>query len=113
MLGVSRSHEVKECVNGREPDITRGDPVLSALFQIGQKREDSWRVQIGQVEYRDGFLSLLGKMAEQQNDAVAITMDGVGTRSSEAGQVIGKVVTNNGAEQIGRLFLHGRAPFPV
>src|SRR5712691_6517467 len=99
MLGISRSHEVKECVNGREPDIARGDPVLSPLFQIGQKREDSWRIQIDQVEHGNGLFSLLRKIAEQQDDAVAITVDRVGTRSSKAGQVIAKVVTNNGAEQ--------------
>jgi hypothetical protein len=113
MLGISRSHEVKERVKGREPDITGGDPILSIVFQIGQKRQNSGGIQINQVEHRNGLLSLLGNKAEQQNDAVAITMDGVGTRSSEAGQVIGKVVTNNGAEQIGRLFLHRRPPFPV
>src|SRR3989442_15058016 len=113
MLGISRSHEVKERVNGREPDMTRGDPVLSALLQIRQKREDSGRIQIGQVEYRNGFLSLLGKIAEQQDDAVAITVDSVGTHSSKAGQVIGEVVTDNGAEQIRRWCLHQRLPFAV
>src|SRR5437867_10663158 len=67
MLGISRSHEVKERVNGREPDITRGDPVFSALLQIGQKRQNSGGIQINQVEHRNGLLSLLRNKAEQQN----------------------------------------------
>ena len=72
-------------MNGGEPDITGGGPILSIVFQIGQKRQNPGGIQINQVEYRNGLFSLLLNKAEQQNDAVAITMDGVGTCSSEAG----------------------------
>ena len=68
----------------------------------------SWRLQIRQIEFRYRPLVARREKAKKQNDAVAVTMDGVRTGSAKPGQVIGEVVAHDGAEQIGKLLLHSR-----
>ena len=98
MLRITRSHETKEGMNGGEPDVSCGHSVLALLFKVGEKREDSGWIQIRQVESRNRLFACAGEKPQQQNHAVAVTVDGVRTGSAKAGKVVGEVVADYGAE---------------
>jgi hypothetical protein len=89
---------MKEGVNGREPDISRGDTIFALLFKVGQEGEDSRRIKVSQVEPRDRLIPLLGKKPQKQNKAVPVAVDGVRTRSPKVGEMICKVVAKGSAK---------------
>ena len=98
MLRITRRHKMKERADRGEADISGGDAILALLFKMGQEREDSGRIEIRQVEPRNRLVPLSGKKPQQQNHAVAVTVDGVRTGPPKAGKVVGEVVADYGAE---------------
>ena len=98
MLWIPCCHKMKEGMNGRESHVSRGHAILALLFKVGQKGEDSGRIQIHQVELRNQLFPLLGKKPQQQNNTVAIAVDGVRTGSPEAGKMVREVVANCSTE---------------
>jgi hypothetical protein len=89
---------MKERVNGRESNVSRGNSVLTLLLKVGQECKDPRRIQIRQVEPRNRLISLSGEEAQQQDNAVAVAVDGVRTGSPKAGKVIREVVADCSAE---------------
>jgi len=85
-------------MNGRKPHVSRGHTVLALLFKVGQESEDSGRVQIRQIEPCNRLISFPGEKPQQQNNAVAVAVDGVRTGSAKAGKVIHEVVADYSAE---------------
>src|SRR5207247_10886009 len=100
MLWIARGHKMKERMNGREPHVSRGHAILALLFQVGQEGQDSGRIKISQIEPCNRLLLLLGKKPQQQNNAVAVAVDGVRTGSPKTGKVIREVVADCSAESI-------------
>ena len=99
---------MKKRVDSGETDTSRGDDILALLFKMGQEREDSWRIEIRQVEPRNRLVPLSGKKPQKQNHAVAVTVDGVRTGPPKAGKVVGEVVADYGAEEIRKPGFHLR-----
>src|SRR5215831_16262326 len=108
MLWVTRGYKMKKRMNGRKSHVSRGHTVLAFLFKVGQEREDTGRVQIRQIEPRNRLIPLSGEKPQQQNDAVAVAVDGVWAGSTKAGQMIREVVPDYSAEKIGKLGFHPR-----
>jgi hypothetical protein len=65
LLGVPRRHETEERMNGGESHVARRSTVIPLIFQMGEKREDSRRIEIGEIESRNRDSALLGDEAEQ------------------------------------------------
>src|SRR5260370_27199326 len=111
MFWIPRSQETEECMNGREPDISRRYAVLAFMFKVGEKREDSWWIQIHQVEFRQWLSLAGGEKPQQQHNAVAVTVDSMRTGSTKAGKIVREVVAHHGTKQIGILCPHRCRPF--
>src|SRR3984893_1121047 len=94
-----------------EPDVSGRHTVLPFLLEVGQNRQDPGWLQILQIEFRYGPLVARREKSEKQHEAVAVTMDGVGTGSANTRQVISEVIAHDGAQQIGKLLLHSCPPF--
>src|SRR5260370_14593808 len=96
MFWIPRSQETEECMNGREPDISRRYAVLAFMFKVGEKREDSWWIQIHQVEFRQ-WLSLAGGEEPPQPDkAVSGNVGRQPAGSTKAGRRIREDVAHLG-----------------
>src|ERR1019366_1915823 len=111
LLGIPRSHETKQGMNRGEPNVSGSHTVLPFLLEVGEKRQDPGWLQILQIEFLCGPLAARREKPKKQYDAVAVTMDGVRASSANARQVIGEVVTHDGAQQSGMLLLHACPPF--
>jgi hypothetical protein len=98
MFWISRGYKMEECVNSRKTDVSCGNTILALLFKIGQECEDSGWIKINQIESRDWLIPLPGKKPQQQDNAVAVAMDGVGTGSLQPGKVVCEVVADCCAE---------------
>ena len=96
---------------GGEPDVAGGHAILPFFLQVGEKGQDCGRIHVGQIQLWDGLPALAGKKAEQQDDAVAVAVDGVRARSPKPGQVIREVVPDDRAEKIGRWLVPRRCSF--
>lgn len=73
---------------------------MPVLFQMVQKGEDSWRIEIGQIEPGNGLAPLLREKPQQKNDAVAVTANGVRTVSAESRKVLRKIFLDRSAEEV-------------
>src|SRR5580692_6117088 len=99
MFWVPRSHETKQCMNGREPDVSCRHSIVTLFLEVREKRQDSGWIQILQVEFRHGPLAVHGEKAQKQHNGVAVAVDGVRARSANTWQVIGEVIADYGAQQ--------------
>jgi hypothetical protein len=63
----------------------RPEQAIALFLKVGQESKDSRRIEISQIEPRDGNASLLVELSQQQNYAVAIAVDGVWTGAAKAG----------------------------
>src|SRR5260370_9133534 len=101
MVSIPGSQETEECLNGREPDISRRYAVLAFMFKVGEKREDSWWIQIHQVEFRQWLSLAGGEKPQQQHNAVAGTVGSMRTGSTKGGKIGREVSPPHGTQQIG------------
>jgi hypothetical protein len=85
-------------MNGGEPDVSCGYAIPALLFKVGQEGEDSGRIQVRQIECRNRLLPLSSKKPQQQNNAVAVAVDGVRTRPPKPGKMICEVVADYSSE---------------
>jgi hypothetical protein len=100
VLGVPGGDEVKERMYRGKPDVARRHAVLPFLFQVGEKGQDAWGIDIDEIELSDSLFAFGGKKAEQQDDAVPVAVDGVRARSAQPRQMISEVISNDCAEEI-------------
>ena len=52
-------------MNGCESHVAGRNTVIPLIFQMGEKREDSRRIEISEIEGRNRDSALLGDEAEQ------------------------------------------------
>src|SRR6516164_2794624 len=93
-------------MNGRKPDVSRRHCVLALLLEVGEKCKDAWRIQVRQVEFRQWPVPARREKTQEQDKAVAVTLDRVATHSTKIGQMVGEVVAHYGAEQVRKCLLH-------
>jgi len=48
-LGIAQGDEAEKRAQGGQSNVARSDRVASLLFQVVEKSENGWRVQIGQA----------------------------------------------------------------
>ena len=65
LLGVPRRHETEERMNGCESRVACRNTVIPLIFQMREKREDSRRIEIVEIECRNRDLALLGDEEQQ------------------------------------------------
>ena len=107
--GVLQGAIPEERVNRGEAHVAGGDAVVPVEFQVLKKREDRLGAEVVQVQLDDGPVRLGCDEAQQEHQAVPIALDGVGTRPSHPGQMVGEE-RPEGSRQIVRAGGGHRAP---
>jgi len=64
VLGIPGCDEVEERMYGRKSDVARRHTIFSFLFQIGEERQYTGRIDVNQIELRDSLPAVVGKKAE-------------------------------------------------
>ena len=95
--------------HGGEERIVAAAAVAPVELQVLKKREDRLGSEVVQVQLDDGPLRPGCDEAQQEHQAVPIAPDGVGTRPSHPGQMVGEE-RPEGSRQIVRAGCGHRAP---
>ena len=98
MRGLLGGQEAGEGMDGGQPDVAGGRAHLALLLEVLEERHDVLHGEIGDVEGGDRPARGAGEEAEEQDRAVAIAADRVGTHAPDGGQVL----TEEGPERRGQ-----------
>jgi hypothetical protein len=103
---MARSDITEEGMNGGEPDIACRHAVVTVLLQVIEKSEDLIRVNVVQVQIAGLALSLPGQEAKQQDQAVSIAQNSIGTEAAQPGKMVHEVVPQADRQLIRRSRFH-------
>jgi hypothetical protein len=89
---IASADTAKEGMDGGKTDITSRHTVLAILLQMSKKRKHPLRLDVIEVQFADLNVLARSHKAKQQNQAVAITVNGVMTHSAKPWKVISEIV---------------------
>jgi len=90
MLGVAQCSEREQRVDGGQPRVPGGHADAADFFQVGQEPADRRRVEVLEVQRRRALAAVLGQVAQQQPEGVAVGGDGVWADLALSDQPVGE-----------------------
>jgi hypothetical protein len=83
--GVRGSAISKKGVNGRQPDISGGDEIMSIGLQMLEECQYLRGAEVIQIQLADRSLPSVGYETEEEHEGVSIAEDGMRTAASNVG----------------------------
>src|SRR5882724_7270536 len=110
MLGVVICQEARQCVERCKPGVAGSNAIAALFLDEGQEFGSGLGGEIVEVKLFNGPSGMLGDIAQEENDGVAIAADGVLTQATQCRQVVLEESDKGLAQVVRKVAFHDASP---